>query len=331
MNGAEFLKEFRETIDRTGVPFLMMGVDVGKADIAILAEYEIDGFITKPFTFIELARKISHCAQYYRQPNHSERLIAEAKELLRAGEYEKAFEQFKSILSKMPKSARIRVGMAQALHGMGDLESAINFCKEAVDNNALYVQSYDELSLIYFEQNNIEEGINMFRKAISLSPYNPLRYQRAYDFLFEKECYEDAERVLLSAKDNRVAIHKINEKWGTVLFFQRKMEKSLIHFEKALRKDSENRALLNMMAIALKSLGRYEEALKYYNMALKDYPNDIKLLFNKGLCYFQMNDFVKSRKIYEAILRLEPGHEKAQEKRDEIIKIIDGRSKKDVA
>jgi len=76
------------------------------------------------------------------------------------------------------------------------------------------------------------------------------------------------------------------------------------------------------MAIALKSLGRFQDALKYYNMALRDNPNDVKLLFNKGLCYFQMNDLHKSRKIYESILELEPDHEKAQEKLDEIVKII---------
>ena len=70
--------------------------------------------------------------------------------------------------------------------------------------------------------------------------------------------------------------------------------------------------------ICLKDLNKYEEALRYYNSAIKAYPSDTKVLFNKALCFFEMKEFEKSKKLCEYILTLDPNNQKAIKKIQEI-------------
>ena len=60
-----------------------------------------------------------------------------------------------------------------------------------------------------------------------------------------------------------------------------------------------------MIAISHKNMGRYADALKHYNLAIKYFPLDTKLLFNKALCLFSLEEYAKVIKVCEAVLKME--------------------------
>ena len=120
------------------------------------------------------------------------------------------------------------------------------------------------------------------------------------------------------AINNNVIYGNVYEQYGKILFYQRKLEKAALYFEKALLGDPNNRSLINLMGICLKDLSRFEDALKYYNIAIKAYPTDTKVLFNKALCFIEMKEFERAKKLCEYILTLEPENEKVIKKIEEI-------------
>jgi tetratricopeptide (TPR) repeat protein len=318
INGVELLKEIRDASDINRTAFLMISSTATRESIAMLAEYEIDGFLKKPFSFQALAQKIPNCMHNYNDPNNIESFFQEAKSLLNKGEISIALSMFESLLKKSPNSCRARIGMAICYRKMKNNLKAETLCKQAIEKNALYVQSFDEMGRIYMAMNKIDEAIKFFKAAVSLSPSNPLRYERIANLLIEHERFKEAESFLESATSGGVLYGNIYEQYGKTLFYQRKLEKAAVFFEKALSQDPSNRSLINLMGICLKDLNKYEEALKYYNNAIKAYPSDTKVLFNKALCFFEMKQFDKSKKICEYILKLDPANQKAIKKIQEI-------------
>ncbi len=318
INGVELLKEIRDASDINRTAFLMISSAATKESIAMLAEYEIDGFLKKPFSFQALAQKIPNCMNNYNDPNNIESYFQEAKSLLNNGKVSIALNMFESLLKKSPNSCRARIGMAMCYRALKNNLKAEILCKQAIEKNALYVQSFDEMGRIYMAMNKIDDAIKFFKKAVSLSPNNPLRYERVSNLLIEHEKFKEAEIFLENAISSGILYGNIYEQYGKTLFYQRKLEKAVLFFEKALSQDPNNRSLINLMGICLKDLNKYDEALKYYNNAIKAYPTDTKVLFNKALCFFEMKQFNKSKKIFEYILKLDPTNQKVIKKIQEI-------------
>lgn len=133
INGIEFLKEIRDANDIANTPFLMISNEATKADIAMLAEYEIDGYLKKPFTFQALAQKIPSCMSHYNDPFSKEHVFQEAKSFYKKGDYEAAINVFEALLKKIPESSRARVGLASCFRAMKNFAKAENFCMQAIE------------------------------------------------------------------------------------------------------------------------------------------------------------------------------------------------------
>ena len=320
IDGAELLKEIRESFDFHGIPFLMTGPvnKITKEDLSLLAEYDIDGYLTKPFTPKTLIEKITQCVEHYKNPNNFEYIISQAKELLKNNKNNAALTTFMKLLEISPNSARIRVCIARCYRNMNDLKNAIHFCKEATEKNTMYAQSHDELGKIYLALDKIDEAVACFKNGIAISPKFPPRYEYIIDSLISKGVYKEAQFILETAIENSVKFDDFNLRYGETLFFLNKQEKAIMYFEKALQQDPSNKKLLNLMGICYKELNRGDDALKLYNMALKRYPTDTKILFNKALCLMALDRNDQAKKIFNSILALDPGNEKAITKLSEI-------------
>ena len=59
ISGIELLKEIRDSSEINRTAFLMISKFATKEDIALLAEYEIDGFLMKPFFISSIGAKNS--------------------------------------------------------------------------------------------------------------------------------------------------------------------------------------------------------------------------------------------------------------------------------
>jgi tetratricopeptide (TPR) repeat protein len=70
-------------------------------------------------------------------------------------------------------------------------------------------------------------------------------------------------------------------------------------------------------------MGKYEDSISSYNLALKITPNDVKIMYNKVLCLVTMKDYDRAKKVCQQILKYDPKFERAQQKIIEIDKLAE--------
>jgi Flp pilus assembly protein TadD len=63
-------------------------------------------------------------------------------------------------------------------------------------------------------------------------------------------------------------------KKGKILLVEGSFEQALSHFEQALLLDQKSAQLWNLKGVALRSMGRYDEAIECFNKALELDPAD---------------------------------------------------------
>ena len=98
INGIELLKEIRDSTEISSIAFLMISNNATREDIALLGEYEIDGFLKKPFSFHDLSQKIPSCVINSNDPNKIEFHFQEAKLLLKKGKLNLALNKYEWLL-----------------------------------------------------------------------------------------------------------------------------------------------------------------------------------------------------------------------------------------
>ncbi|WP_397447201.1 tetratricopeptide repeat protein [Polaribacter sp. R77954] len=66
-----------------------------------------------------------------------------------------------------------------------------------------------------------------------------------------------------------------------------------------------------LRGVQLFSLGRYQDAIPYFQKALQDIPNDFNSLFHLAHAYLNLDDLEKSEDIANALLKIDPDDENA--------------------
>ncbi len=77
-------------------------------------------------------------------------------------------------------------------------------------------------------------------------------------------------------------------------------------FHHALRVTENNYLAHNNLGLALTSRGKYDEAMRHYNLALRIKPRDLQSLNNRGLTYFFTRDYRDALADYNKVISINP-------------------------
>jgi tetratricopeptide (TPR) repeat protein len=80
-----------------------------------------------------------------------------------------------------------------------------------------------------------------------------------------------------------------------------------------LEEDPENVEVLTNKGSALAKLGQYNEAVTYYDLALKIQPNYLPAMNNKANALAEIGDFSEAISLYNSVLDHEPTYTVAQD------------------
>lgn len=165
-------------------------------------------------------------------------------------------------------------------------------------NHAIYYN----LGSVYANQNRFIEAAANYRKAAELFPANfayLVTLQRANAAAAEMERKNTQMPATGNIPD---AMRLINQKkYAEAL--------KLLMVEYNTQPDS---APLNYyIALCNSFLGNLQDAVPYYEKAIKLQPDKVVVLVNAGLCYLKINERAKARKVLERAVELEPSNAKA--------------------
>jgi tetratricopeptide (TPR) repeat protein len=166
------------------------------------------------------------------------------------------------------------------------------------------------------------EAIQNFDKALQLN-YNALTldlkevipyFDKALQRDYNDEILQILKSVTLKLKKLYYESFNINKIFysgalsskGLALASLGKYPEAIQYYNAALRINPHDDSVLNNKGVALASLGKYPEAIQYYNAALMINPHNIYALNNNGLAFASLGKYPEAIIYYDKVLSLSP-------------------------
>jgi tetratricopeptide (TPR) repeat protein len=166
----------------------------------------------------------------------------------------------------------------------------------------------------YLENEDYDNAIKSFDKAMSLNPKNPILYNYKGDVFFKLKKYEEAIKCYDAALDLNPKYLDVLKDKGLSLHFLTKYKEAIECFDKVLEIASKNPQkrygsldqILHYKGSDLVKLLEYNEAIKSFDKVLEINPNNIDAWYNKGKSLFNLKKYEEAIKCYDAALLISP-------------------------
>ena len=195
-----------------------------------------------------------------------------------------------------------------------------------------------------FKKKNFDEAIKLYQQAIELYPKEMVYYLNSAKCYLEKKDYDKTIELCKHVCENCRDFTRRATAFGIIGYAykaQNKLDEAIKAFEDSqmeknderikqahketlkLKKEQEELAYINpeiaeeenQKANELYKAGKYPEALKVYNEAIKRNPKLPKYYTNRAQCYIKLMEFYQAIKDCEMAIKLEPKTLKAYQKK----------------
>ncbi len=318
MGGYDYLNEIKDNAIYSRTAFAICLDAPDKSEIMLASENGVDGILVKPFSFNDIIPKLRQAYKVFHNPNNPELIYELAKKELRANNLDKAEYIYNRLVQNTQRAARPLVGLARVAIEKQDIANALRLLEEAEQRNKYYVHIYAERGRILAKENNVEAAIVEFKRAIKLSPLNPIRYEEAAELMFRMEKYRESIELLTLAIDNELSFPRLHHYLSQACFAEQDFKKAIRHIKQALSIDPENIVYLNQLGICFKESEQYEEASKTYNTVIKLDPNNRSALYNKAIMLATKGQYEEAIKLLKRCLEKHPEFDQARRKLQEL-------------
>ena len=318
MGGYDYFTELRENPIYSRGPFLITLPMPDKAQIMLASENGVDGILVKPYTFKDIVPKLRQAHKLFNNPNNPELVYELAKGEYRAKNMDRAETIYQRLANSSANAARPVVGLARVAIEKKQLDKALQLLIDAEKRNPYYVHTFVERGRLAVAQRNIEDGVSFFKKAIALSPLNPIRYEEAAELLFRLQRYQDAVDLLQQALDNHVVFPRLHHIMSQGFFALKDFKKAIRHIKSALSAEPDNVVYLNQLGVCYKESDLFDDAAKVYNHVIKIDPDNRSALYNKGVMLATRNQYPEAVKLLSRCVEKYPDFEQAAKKLKEI-------------
>lgn len=328
MGGIHLLQELQENPQYQRGPFAISIESPSKEKIMYATENGVDGILVKPFTFKDILPKLQQAFKVYHNPENPEKVYEMAKQRLREGNLGESEIIYQKLATVTKTAARPHVGLARVAFLKGNHEKALEYLSEAEKRNQHFVPLYVLRGEILASQKKLEPAIEQFKKAIEMSPLNPVRYEAVAQLLFELNEYQKAVDILTIAVRNNLSFPSLHHYLSQAFFALKDFKSATRHVRSALSQEPENVTYLNQLGICYKESGFVEDAMKTYNSIIKLDPDNKAALYNKAVLLNSMNQKAEAVKLLQRVVQKYPEFIAAKNKISEYEKeLVDDKNK----
>lgn len=316
--GLELLRRVRDSAEFRDIPFLMMTAEVSEARIVQAAETEVDGYIIKPFMAKTLEEKIQKILKNKEKPSEFDTHMKRGLNMMESAMYDTAAEEFEEALNLRPDSARARQALGEVYMKKGDMREAERWLAEAARANPQYIRVYESLAQLCSETGREDSALDFLERACEISPNNAqrqLKLGKLYKRMGEDEKADNAFQLALQNDRLNADLHT---EIGEIYLDGGDSTKAAAAFKSSLN-ILENVHVYNRLGIALRKKGRYKDAIKEYNKALKLAPDDEVLHYNIGRAYMENGDRSQALGALRQALKLDPEFKECKDLIDQIM------------
>jgi len=168
------------------------------------------------------------------------------------------------------------------------------------------VNLYFELGVLRFINEDYEEAISSYDKALEIKPdYYEVWGNRGVA-LNDLGKYEEAIASYDKVLEIKPYDHKARNNRGIALGKLGKYEEAIVSYDKAIEIKPDDYEAWNNRGVTLGNIGRNEEAIVSYNKAIEIKPDDQDAWINRGHALFIMGRYEEANVSYDKSLEIKP-------------------------
>lgn len=210
------------------------------------------------------------------------------------GEYDKAFEKYRSAFEKGPNSHVVLMGIGYSLSEIGLFESAIPFLLKGIELAPLYIFSRIILATCYRGMGEFEKAEAYLKDVLNLNPQNPLCLSHLVRHMIVVGRYEEARKFLTELEKVAPEFYLLPAYKAQILAARGERDKALV-----LDRSAVVYALLGMKDEAIQAIQKdISEGIAYPYLSLIHDPRYQNLRDNPRFKQI----VAKAKKIHEEFL-----------------------------
>ncbi|MBF0210897.1 MAG: response regulator [Desulfamplus sp.] len=205
MNGIELLNKIRNKKEIRDMPVIMITAEAERDIVLNVAESDIDAYLLKPLTMKSLEEKVKTVIYSANNPDKATTHLRKAREFEEAGDIKSAIEETRSALQERPKASRVLRNLG-LLYQKDNNEKMAEKCLQ----KAVAVNREDDVSRfllvdLYLKNNDLINALNYYEQARVLGAQIVSKGIEIGERLIEKgmssKALELFTRVLKTSKD----------------------------------------------------------------------------------------------------------------------------------
>jgi GT2 family glycosyltransferase/tetratricopeptide (TPR) repeat protein len=206
------------------------------------------------------------------------------KALAKKGECEKAIYSYRKALELDSSSAEIYLSLGDTLVKTGELDEAVIVYQKAIELQPSLWEVHHNLGDIWHGQERLDEAVAAYRLAIELNPDFSWSHNNLGDVLIKQEKWEEAAVAYGRAIELNPDFHWSHYNLGEALVELERWEEAVVAYRLAIQLKSDLRFVYEKLGDALRNHSPLsaKEAISYYNQAIQENPDNIKL-YHKAL------------------------------------------------
>ena len=237
--------------------------------------------------------------------------LQQALDAFKATDYEKAVKSFLKVLEKDKNNPNIlnNIGLCYAKLAKDDL--AIEYFLKALSFNPKSVQTYINLSDVYYRNKNIIEAINLLENGVTLMPQEIALKHYLSRFYVEDCRYDLAMYQLFEILD--IDEDNVDAYWdlGNIQFELGDYDSAAENYENVLEKVTDNAVLYYQAAITYEANDNTDKAISNHLKAISCNENFHPSYKKLGILFLARNDKESAIEYFQDYLNFDlPSDEK---------------------
>lgn len=219
---------------------------------------------------------------------------------------ENALKHYNFAIRLEPNNAVTYNNMAIIYQKLNHIAVAITHYREAIKLNPKYTDAHYNLGAILLLQNDIENAFKQFNTTVLLQPKHAAAHCNLALIYQQKNEIEQALnhyiKALRTDPNNITAHHNL----GTILVTKNKVNSAIRHFQKTLQLDPLHQEAFYNLGAAFMLQNKPESALKYF-LRLSQLVKEFDVYYNLGIIYADINRLNDAINYFNEALKIKPG------------------------
>lgn len=255
----------------------------------------------------ELLEQKGYYAEYLNMDEQAtENILPELMYLRESVEKLKTVSQFLKIDIDLPVTTNLRLAHLMTIEGK--YEKALDIYNHVLKKEPNNLKALINKGVVLYGLRDYEEAEEQYKKVLSVEPNNietivnlGLLQNKMGKQQEAEDCYKKAAGLEPDEKNFQDLLYR-----GIALNKLGKVEEAILYFDRALKINPCHDRLLVNIGISNDALGRYEKARWYYDKALESNPRSVLALYNKACSFSLEGNKDEALQYLEEAIRLNP-------------------------